>query len=167
VNSRCEQFFVNDMSNPEALGKRNTVNTRISFMLAAVAFLWLGVLFPADKALGQQAENTLKNQLVGTWILVSNFTILGIILWLPEGYLASRACSAALRLLKVESGINGCLPTAWVPSIYSVSPLSRLRSALEKVSVFCAWKLFARCLAASCQTQKVLGSDLPGSNRAA
>lgn len=93
--------------------------------------------------------------------------ILGIILWLPEGYLASRACSAALRLLKVESGINGCLPTAWVPSIYSVSPLSRLRSALEKVSVFCAWKLFARCLAASCQTQKVLGSDLPGSNRAA
>jgi hypothetical protein len=93
--------------------------------------------------------------------------ILGIILWLPEEYLASRACSATLRLLKVESGINGCLPTAWVPSIYSVSPLSRLRSALEKVSVFCAWKLFARCLAASCQTQKVLGSDLPGSNRAA
>src|SRR5258707_7439527 len=45
--------------------------------------------------------------------------ILGIILWLPEGYLASRACSATLRLLKVESGINGCLPTAWVPSIYS------------------------------------------------
>src|SRR6266404_1915214 len=95
------------------------------------------------------------------------FWILGIILWLPERYLASRACSAALCLLKVESGINGCLPTAWVPSIYSVSPLSRLRSALEKVSVFCAWKLFARCLAASCQTQKVLGSDLPGSNRAA
>jgi hypothetical protein len=62
------------MSNPEALGKRNTVNTRISFILVAVAFLWLGVLFPADKALGQQAENTLKNQLVGTWILVSNFT---------------------------------------------------------------------------------------------
>jgi hypothetical protein len=43
-------------------------------MPAAVVFLWLGALFPADKALGQQAENTLKNQLVGTWILVSNFT---------------------------------------------------------------------------------------------
>src|SRR6516225_4912690 len=62
------------MSNPEALGKRNTVKARISFMLAAGLFLWLGALFPADKALGQQAENTLKNQLVGTWLLVSNFT---------------------------------------------------------------------------------------------
>ena len=40
----------------------------------AVAFLWLGAPFPGGKALGQQAENALKNQLVGTWILVSNFT---------------------------------------------------------------------------------------------
>jgi hypothetical protein len=34
------------------------------------------------------------------------------------------------RLFKVESGINGVLPTSWVPSIYSVSRLSRLRFAL-------------------------------------
>ena len=39
-------------------------------------------------------------------------------------------------LFKVESGINGLLPTPWVPSIYSVSRLSRLRSALEKLLYF-------------------------------
>jgi len=50
------------------------LKTRILFTLTAVAFLWLGASFPAGKALGQQAENALKNQLVGTWILVSNFT---------------------------------------------------------------------------------------------
>ena len=32
-----------------------------------------------------------------------------------------------LRPLKVEAGINGLLPTSWVPSIYSVSLLIRLR----------------------------------------
>jgi hypothetical protein len=41
-----------------------------------------------------------------------------------------------LCLFKVESGINGLLPTWWVPSIYSVSRLSRLRSALGKVLHF-------------------------------
>ena len=40
--------------------------------------------------------------------------------------------SATLRPLKVEAGINGLLPTAWVPSIYSVSLLIRLRYALER-----------------------------------
>jgi len=40
--------------------------------------------------------------------------------------------SATLRPLKVEAGINGRLPTSWVPSIYSVSLLSRLRYALER-----------------------------------
>jgi hypothetical protein len=40
--------------------------------------------------------------------------------------------SAALRPLKVEAGINGVLPTSWVPSIYSVSLLIRLRYALER-----------------------------------
>src|SRR5262245_18698006 len=43
-----------------------------------------------------------------------------------------RAHNAALRLLKVESGINGLLPPSWVPSIYSVSLLIRLRYALEE-----------------------------------
>jgi hypothetical protein len=52
--------------------------------------------------------------------------------------------SAALRLLKVESGINGLLPTSWVPSIYSVSLLIRLRYALEEVTVFCVRPLCAR-----------------------
>src|SRR5215471_573634 len=45
--------------------------------------------------------------------------------------------SASLRLFKAESGINGFLPASRVPSIYSVSALSRLRSALEEVTVFC------------------------------
>ena len=44
--------------------------------------------------------------------------------------------SATLCLFKVESGINGFLPTAWVPSIYSVSRLSRLRSALGRLLHF-------------------------------
>jgi hypothetical protein len=52
--------------------------------------------------------------------------------------------SAALRLLKVEAGINGLLPTSWVPSIYSVSLLIRLRYALEEVTVFCVRPLCAR-----------------------
>jgi Lipocalin-like domain len=46
----------------------------IRFTLTALVFLWLGTIFPAGKALGQQAESTLKNQLVGTWTLTSNFT---------------------------------------------------------------------------------------------
>jgi hypothetical protein len=57
---------------------------------------------------------------------------------------ASTRNSAALRLLKVESGINGLLPTSWVPSIYSVSLLIRLRYALEEVTVFCVRPLCAR-----------------------
>ena len=44
--------------------------------------------------------------------------------------------SATLCLFKVESGINGFLPTSWVPSIYSVSRLSRLRSALGRLLHF-------------------------------
>ena len=52
--------------------------------------------------------------------------------------------SAALRLLKVESGINGLLPTSRGPSIYSVSLLIGLRYALEKVTVFCVRQLCAR-----------------------
>jgi len=41
--------------------------------------------------------------------------------------------SAALRLLKVESDINGILPAGRrAPAIYFVSPLSRLRFALGR-----------------------------------
>jgi hypothetical protein len=56
------------------------------------------------------------------------------------------ALSATLRLFKLESGINGLRPVATrrVPSIYSVSPLSRLRYALQTVTVFCVCQLFAR-----------------------
>jgi hypothetical protein len=57
---------------------------------------------------------------------------------------ASTPNSAALRLLKVEAGINGLLPTWWVPSIYSVSLLIRLRYALEEVTDFCVRPLGAR-----------------------
>jgi hypothetical protein len=38
--------------------------------------------------------------------------------------------SATLRLVKVESGIKGLLPTLWAPPIYSVSLLTKLRCAL-------------------------------------
>src|SRR5258705_13964541 len=38
--------------------------------------------------------------------------------------------SATLRLVKVESGINGLLPTSWAPPIYPVSLLTKLRCAL-------------------------------------
>src|SRR5271157_5794695 len=48
----------------------------------------------------------------------------------------AQSYSATLRLFKVESGINGLLPTSWVPSIYSVSRLSRLRSALGSLLHF-------------------------------
>src|SRR5580704_16199267 len=55
--------------------------------------------------------------------------------------------SATLCLFKVESGINGLLPTSWVPSIYSVSRLSRLRSALGRLLpfVFDSPSLVPRC----------------------
>jgi Lipocalin-like domain len=52
----------------------NTMNRRTTLTLTALAFLWLGVVLPAGKAIGQQAGSTLKNQLVGTWMLVSNYT---------------------------------------------------------------------------------------------
>lgn len=52
----------------------NIVNRRTTLTLTALVFLWLGVVLPAGKAVGQQAGSTLKNQLVGTWMLVSNYT---------------------------------------------------------------------------------------------
>jgi len=61
--------------------------------------------------------------------------------------------SAALRLLKVESGINGRLPTSWGPSIYSVSLLIRLRYALEEVNRLLRSSAVRSFLATSSQTQ--------------
>jgi len=61
-----------------------------------------------------------------------------------QGSSGSRRNSAALRLLKVESGINGSSPLRGAPSIYSVSLLIRLRYALEEVTVFCVRPLCAR-----------------------
>jgi len=54
--------------------------------------------------------------------------------WPSEGVQPSSRTrnSATLRPLKVEAGINGLHPTSWVPSIYSVSLLIRLRYALER-----------------------------------
>ena len=51
--------------------KMNTMNRRSALTLIALALLCLGVALPAGKAVGQQAGGTLKNQLVGTWMLVS------------------------------------------------------------------------------------------------
>ena len=42
-----------------------------SLTLTAIALLCLGVALPPGEAVGQQAERTLKDQLVGTWVLVS------------------------------------------------------------------------------------------------
>jgi len=50
------------------------MNRRTTLALSALAFLWLGVVLPAGKTLGQQAGSTLENRLVGTWMLVSNYT---------------------------------------------------------------------------------------------
>jgi Lipocalin-like domain len=52
----------------------NTMNRRTTLALTALAFLWLGVVLPTGKAIGQQAGSALKNQLLGTWMLVSNYT---------------------------------------------------------------------------------------------
>lgn len=46
---------------------------RHTHTLAAMALLLLIVALPAGQTAGQQAERTLKEQLVGTWLLVSNY----------------------------------------------------------------------------------------------
>src|SRR5580704_470469 len=68
----------------------------------------------------------------------------------------AQSYSATLRLFKVESGINGLLPTSWVPSIYSVSRLSRLRSALGRLLSF-ALKALCSFLARVSQPAKAVG----------
>src|ERR1700740_677642 len=72
-----------------------------------------------------------------------SFLALRCLLWIAY-WVGLATYSATLRLFKVECGINGLLPTSWVPSIYSVSRLSRLRYALEEVTVFCVRQPFAR-----------------------
>ena len=59
---------------PKMSMKMNAMNRRTTSTLTALAFLWLGVVLPAGNAVGQQAGSTLKDQLAGTWILVSNYT---------------------------------------------------------------------------------------------
>src|SRR6266566_9283594 len=66
----------------------------------------------------------------------------------------AQSYSATLRLFKVESGINGLLPTSWVPSIYSVSRLSRLRSALGSYCILRSIAL-SSFLATASQPQKL------------
>jgi lipocalin-like protein len=52
----------------------NTLHRGTPFTLTALACLWLGVVLPAGHAVGQQAESALKDQLLGTWMLVSAYT---------------------------------------------------------------------------------------------
>ena len=61
--------------------------------------------------------------------------------------------SATLRLVKVESGINGFLPTLWAPSNYSVSLLTKLRCALAGNGILRATAVRS-FLARICQMQK-------------
>lgn len=49
----------------------NALHRRTTLKLTALAFLWLGVTLPAGNAVGQQTGSALKDQLVGTWMLVS------------------------------------------------------------------------------------------------
>jgi hypothetical protein len=63
------------------------------------------------------------------------------------------AHSAQRSLVKVESGINGLLPTSRAPPIYSVSQLTRLRCTLAGHGLLRATAVRS-CLARICQTQK-------------
>src|SRR5208282_3062351 len=65
----------------------------------------------------------------------------------------SQPRSAQRSLVKVESGINGLLPTSWAPSIYSVSLLTKLRCALTG-HCFLPLAAVRSFLARICQTQK-------------
>src|SRR6516162_2198607 len=61
--------------------------------------------------------------------------------WDPR---ARGCCCVSLQSRIGESGINGLLPAARVPSIYSVSPLRVLDSRLtqqREVTVICVWKI--------------------------
>src|SRR5271166_4419981 len=61
--------------------------------------------------------------------------------------------SATLRLVKVEAGINGLLPTSWAPPNYSVSLLTKLRCALAGNGLL-RLATVRSFLARICQTQK-------------
>ncbi len=65
----------------------------------------------------------------------------------------SQPRSAQRSLVKVESGINGLLPTSWAPPIYSVSLLTKLRCALTG-HCFLPLAAVRSFLARICQTQK-------------
>jgi hypothetical protein len=59
---------------PRMSNKMNTIHRRTTSILTALALLWLGVVLPAGNAVSQQTGSTLKDQLVGTWLLVSSST---------------------------------------------------------------------------------------------
>jgi hypothetical protein len=66
--------------------------------------------------------------------------------------------SAALRLLKVESDINGILPAGGGPLPFiSFLALSRLRSALREVTAFCVRQFLGSFLAAVPASAKAAG----------
>src|SRR5262249_5895985 len=73
-----------------------------------------------------------------------------------------QAPSATLRLVKLEAGINALRPGAArrVPSIYSVSLLSRLRFALKR-SLYFAFGSCSLVLRSSSQTQNKADSLEP------
>ncbi len=76
---------------------------------------------------------------------------------LVKSDLELRSCSASLRLLKCESGINRRLPhlsSARDPPIYSVSHLTRLRFALLGGTRTLPSTARRSFLAPTCQTQR-------------
>jgi hypothetical protein len=69
------QEVVRRLTNTEKWTKAmNKMNRHTTLTMTTLAFLWLGIVLLAGKAVGQQAGSTLKNQLVGTWMLASNYT---------------------------------------------------------------------------------------------
>jgi hypothetical protein len=51
----------------------NAMNRRGTLELGAIAFLCVVVILPARSAVSQQAGSSVKEQLMGTWILVSSY----------------------------------------------------------------------------------------------
>jgi hypothetical protein len=69
------QEVVRRLTNTEKWTKAmNKMNRHTTLTMTTLAFLWLGIVLLAGKAVGQQAGSILKNQLVGTWMLASNYT---------------------------------------------------------------------------------------------
>jgi hypothetical protein len=100
---------------------RANASKRYSFTLSAIALLCLGIALLAREAVGQQAERTLKDQLVGTWRIVSNYNErqdgnkfepfgpnpTGILIFEPNGLISLQILSSRLPKLASNNRQEG------------------------------------------------------------